>query len=124
MGKKHKITQQEKNEIRRQAFSSVQGKIRRLNNDISRLMSENNRIEEHNRKLAQENSRLYNKVIELESKLALLQETLNLSDSELQERSDKAETLYRYTNMLTPLLGGIVTKNTMESIENTLDAIQ
>ena len=122
--RKRNLTQQEKNEIRRQAYASSQGKIRNLNAQITNLMEVINRLEHQNRKLAQENSRLNDKVIDFKTKLSIMQDTLGMSNAEIEERANQAQLYYRYTNMLTPLLGGSAVKNIQETVENTLDAIQ
>ena len=75
MSKKKRTTQQEKAEIRRQAFASAQGKVQRLNKNLATLMENNRALEEENTRLARSNQELKQKIIELESKIAFIQMT-------------------------------------------------
>lgn len=105
MSKKKKTTQQEKAEIRRQAFASAQGKVQRLNNNLASLMENNKILVEENIRLARSNQELKQKIIELESKVAFIQMTEGLSPEAMEKKAGQAELYYRYTNMIGSLIG-------------------
>lgn len=106
MSKKNKRTsQQEKAEIRRQAFASVQGKVQRLNNSMATLMENNKALEEENARLARSNHELKQKIVELESKIAFIQMTEGLSPEAMEKKANQAELYYRYTNIIGSLIG-------------------
>lgn len=105
MSKKKRTSQQEKAEIRRQAFASAQGKVQRLNKNLATLMENNRALEEENTRLARSNQELKQKLVELESKIAFIQMTEGLSAEEMGKKAEKAELYYRYTNMIGSLIG-------------------
>ena len=105
MSKKKRTSQQEKAEIRRQAFASAQGKVQRLNNNLATLMENYRALEEENTRLARSNHELKQKVIELESKIAFIQMTEGLSPEAMETKAEHAKIYYRYTNMLGSLIG-------------------
>ena len=105
MSKKKRTSQQEKAEIRRQAFASAQGKVQRLNKNIASLMENNKILEEENIRLARSNHELKQKIVELESKIAFIQMTEGLSPEAMEQKAEQAKTYYRYTNMIGSLIG-------------------
>ena len=105
MSKKKRTTQQEKAEIRRQAFASAQGKVQRLNKNIASLMENNKILEEENIRLARSNHELKQKIVELESKIAFIQMTEGLSPEAMETKAEQAKMYYKYTNMIGSLIG-------------------
>lgn len=101
---KHKTSKQEKAEIRRQAFSSCQGKIKKLTTDKVYLMEKNKELESKLQELFIENNKLKGQLITAESRLSLLQTLRNMSDEELNKRLCTAEQYAKYATMLGPLL--------------------